>query len=244
MKEYSLTTTKRRQFIDITAQVREAVVESRVREGLCVVYCPHTTAGITINEHADPDVVHDIDKTLERLVPRDGRYAHAEGNSDSHVKSSLFGPSLTVGSGEAVALFGPNGAGKTTLLREVARVLADAGITIDDDLDGSDARVTVRLDWDDRAFHGQALGTAGERVRLAGEAALDAVGRIVDGALDLELLAVATTDLGAASVALAQVRYGEDTVLIGSALQGEVDDRLAAVRAVMDAVNRKLETIL
>lgn len=117
-------------------------------------------------------------------------------------------------------------------------------VSIEDDLDHDDARVTVRLDWADRSYHGHAVGTAGERVRLAGEAALDAVGHIVAGALDLELLAVATTDLGAASVALAQVRYGADDVLVGSALQGEVDDRLAAVRAVMNAINRRLELTL
>lgn len=116
-------------------------------------------------------------------------------------------------------------------------------VSIEDDIDGGDARVTVRLDWAEKAYHGQAVGSAGERVRLAGEAALDAVTRIVGGVLDLELLAVATTDLGAASIALAQVRLDGDD-LVGSALQGEVDDRLAAVRAVMDAINRRLERVL
>jgi hypothetical protein len=117
-------------------------------------------------------------------------------------------------------------------------------VSIEDDVDGSDARVTVRLDWDQRSFHGQAVGTAGERVRLAGEAALDAVTHIVDGAIDLELLAVATTDLGTARVALAQVRYDGGDVLVGSALQAEADAPLAAVRAVMDAINRRLELVL
>ena len=117
-------------------------------------------------------------------------------------------------------------------------------VSIEDDIDGADARVTVRLDWAQRAWHGQAVGTSAERVRLAGEAALDAVSRIVDGTIDLELLAVATTDLGAALVALAQVRYDHGDVLVGSALQGETDGRLAAVRAVMDAINRRLELVL
>ena len=114
-------------------------------------------------------------------------------------------------------------------------------VSIEDDVDGPDARVTVTLDWAHRSWHGQAVGSADQRARLAGEAALDAVIRLSGDGLDLELLAIATTDLGAASVALAQVRFGDDDVLVGSALQGEVDARLAAVRAVLDAINRRLE---
>ncbi len=114
-------------------------------------------------------------------------------------------------------------------------------VSIEDDVDGTDARVTVTLDWDNRSWHGQAVGSSDQRPRLAGEAALDAVVHLTGEILDLELLAVATTDMGAASVALAQVRFGPDDVLVGSALQGEIDDRLAAVRAVMDAINRRLE---
>ncbi|MDP2623414.1 MAG: hypothetical protein Q8Q29_06420 [Actinomycetota bacterium] len=117
-------------------------------------------------------------------------------------------------------------------------------VSIEDDVDGDDARVTVTLEWASRSWHGQAVGAAGQRTRLAGEAALDAVVRLSGNGLDLELLAVATTDMGAASVALAQVRFGDDDVLVGSALQGETDDRLAAVRAVMDAINRRLERYL
>ncbi|MGB9691541.1 MAG: secondary thiamine-phosphate synthase enzyme YjbQ [Candidatus Sumerlaeaceae bacterium] len=96
MKEYTIRTTSRRQFVDITAQVREAVAASQVGEGICVVYCPHTTAGITINEHADPDVVQDLGMVLGRLVPHEDDYAHSEGNSDSHVQCSLIGPSQTL----------------------------------------------------------------------------------------------------------------------------------------------------
>lgn len=117
-------------------------------------------------------------------------------------------------------------------------------IGIEDDIDGTDARVTVTLDWDQRSWHGQAIGSADARPRLAGEAAIAAVTRLIDDQIDMELLAVATSDLGAAQIALAQVRYGDDEVLVGSALQGEADGRLAAVRAVMDAINRRLERIL
>lgn len=117
-------------------------------------------------------------------------------------------------------------------------------IGIEDDIDGEDARVTVTLDWEDQAYHGQAIGSSQTRTRLAGEAALEAVNLLTGDGVGLELLAVATTDLGAARVALAQVRYGTGEVLVGSALQGETDGRLAAVRAVMDAVNRRLELVL
>lgn len=117
-------------------------------------------------------------------------------------------------------------------------------IGIEDDVDGEDARVTVTLDWADRPWHGQAIGSAEARTRLAGEAALEAVTMLTGHTIPFELLAVATTDLGAARVALAQVRYGNGDVLVGSALQGEADGRLAAVRAVMDAINRRLELVL
>lgn len=110
-------------------------------------------------------------------------------------------------------------------------------------MDGNDARVTVTLDWAERSWHGQAVGPSETRNRLAGEAALDAVTRLTNQAIPLELLAVATTDLGAARVALAQVRY-EDDVLVGSALEPAEDEQLAAVRAVMDALNRRLERVL
>jgi len=117
-------------------------------------------------------------------------------------------------------------------------------VAIDDDVDGEDARVTVTLGWDDRAWHGQAVGSSHQRPRLAGEATLDAVKRLTDRAPNVELLALATIDLGAARVALAQIRYGPAEILVGSAVQGEIDDRLAAARAVMDAINRRLTAIL
>ena len=82
--------------MDITTQVQDVVKKSEVSEGICVVYVPHTTAGITINEGADPDVRRDILEQLERLVPRDGPYRHIEGNADAHIKASLLGSSVLI----------------------------------------------------------------------------------------------------------------------------------------------------
>ena len=89
-------TGTRIEMIDITSQVRGAVSASGVMDGLCVVYVPHTTAGITINEGADPAVCTDITRKLNELVPPNDRYRHMEGNADSHVKVSLMGSSVTV----------------------------------------------------------------------------------------------------------------------------------------------------
>lgn len=105
MTKFPVKTTARNQFVEITDRVREAVAASGVRAGLCVVYCPHTTAAITVNENADPDVVHDMLLYLNRTVPKDQPgFRHGEGNSDSHVKASLVGPSVTliVADGEVV----------------------------------------------------------------------------------------------------------------------------------------------
>lgn len=85
---------KRVQLIDITAEVRDCLGDTIA--GLAVVFVPHTTAGITINENADPSVPHDIMAGLERLVPVAGEYRHAEGNSDAHIKASLMGSSVSV----------------------------------------------------------------------------------------------------------------------------------------------------
>jgi len=82
--------------IDITAPVQEEVARSNVKSGLCVVWVPHTTAGITVNENADPSVRRDILATLERLVPTEGDFRHSEGNSDGHVKSTLCGSDVTL----------------------------------------------------------------------------------------------------------------------------------------------------
>jgi secondary thiamine-phosphate synthase enzyme len=82
--------------VDITASVQKMVSETGMSNGLCVVYVPHTTSGITINEGADPAVCADIIGKLNQLVPPDDGYAHMEGNSDSHIKSSLMGSSVTI----------------------------------------------------------------------------------------------------------------------------------------------------
>ena len=94
---FSVNTTRRCQMIDITDKVQSALEKSGVTDGQVTVYCPHTTAAITINENADPSVVHDILLTLDELFPRNRKgYRHSEGNSDSHVKSSLVGCSETI----------------------------------------------------------------------------------------------------------------------------------------------------
>jgi secondary thiamine-phosphate synthase enzyme len=96
MERLSIKTNKRIDLIDITGIVANALKKSKVTEGVCVVFCPHTTAGLTINENADPSVRKDIINALNKLVPETAGYSHSEGNSDSHIKSSLFGPSLSV----------------------------------------------------------------------------------------------------------------------------------------------------
>ena len=92
----SVRTSTREEFIDITARVAEAVREMNLHDGTVTVFVPHTTAGVTINENADPSVVHDMLYALDKAVPDDRRFQHAEGNSTAHVKSSLIGPSLQV----------------------------------------------------------------------------------------------------------------------------------------------------
>ncbi len=89
----SLNSKSRTELIDITGQVREAIRKSGVKDGVCLVFVPHTTAGITINEGADPSVKRDILTILNRLVPFEGDYHHAEGNSAAHIKASMVGSS-------------------------------------------------------------------------------------------------------------------------------------------------------
>jgi secondary thiamine-phosphate synthase enzyme len=96
METFSVKTSSRNDFKDITGQVASALAGAGVKEGACLVYVPHTTAGITINENADPSVRTDIMAALERLVPWEGPYRHAEGNSAAHVKASLVGFSVMV----------------------------------------------------------------------------------------------------------------------------------------------------
>ena len=96
MRRLSLSTTRREEFVDITAEVAAILREFGLTEGAVLVYSPHTTAGITINEGADPDVKRDMLAHLAKLVPHDQGFRHAEGNSDAHIKTSLMGPSQLV----------------------------------------------------------------------------------------------------------------------------------------------------
>ncbi|HWR97252.1 MAG TPA: secondary thiamine-phosphate synthase enzyme YjbQ [Candidatus Methanoperedens sp.] len=94
--DFGITTTERCQLVDITGEVRRAVGASGVRDGLCLVWCPHTTAGITVNENADPDVPADLLMGLARVVDARWPFRHGEGNSDAHLKSTLVGCERTL----------------------------------------------------------------------------------------------------------------------------------------------------
>jgi secondary thiamine-phosphate synthase enzyme len=91
-----VTTRQHTQMVDITAEVQRVVAGNGTQDGVALIFCPHTTAGLTINENADPSVCTDIMETLERMVPWRANYRHTEGNAAAHVKSSLVGHSLTV----------------------------------------------------------------------------------------------------------------------------------------------------
>lgn len=84
------------EFIDITEKIQEIINETGVKEGICYIYIPHTTAGVTINEGADPSVQRDITTALNRLIPLEGDYHHREGNADAHIKSTLIGVSQII----------------------------------------------------------------------------------------------------------------------------------------------------
>jgi len=94
--ELQVQTNNHTQFIDITSKVREIVRNSGIKKGICCIYVPHTTAGITINENADPDVVSDMLMELNKIIPFEDGYRHYEGNSAAHIKSSLMGFSQNV----------------------------------------------------------------------------------------------------------------------------------------------------
>jgi len=96
MRELKIGTKKRNEMIDITNDVQRVIDEENLKKGHVVVYVPHTTAGITINEGADPSVQRDIIETLKRLIPESGGYHHMEGNSDAHIKASILGSSVNV----------------------------------------------------------------------------------------------------------------------------------------------------
>jgi len=96
MEEISVSTHRKDEFIEITGLVQRAVEKSGLEEGTCFIYCPHTTAGLTINENADPSVVYDILTALDSLAPQGRGWTHAEGNAPAHIKASLVGNSLQV----------------------------------------------------------------------------------------------------------------------------------------------------
>ena len=96
MNELKVISKKRNEMIDITTDVQKLIEKENIQNGYVIVYIPHTTAGITINEGADSDVQKDIIETLNRLVPESGNYLHSEGNSDAHIKASILGSSITV----------------------------------------------------------------------------------------------------------------------------------------------------
>ena len=96
MTKFTVGTDTRCEMIDITDKIETLVRESGLRDGICHVFVPHTTAAVTINENADPDVPRDILDSLDRVVPLSNRYRHAEGNAAAHVKASLLGASQTV----------------------------------------------------------------------------------------------------------------------------------------------------
>jgi secondary thiamine-phosphate synthase enzyme len=96
LSEFSVRTGGQTDWINITPEVQKIVAASGVREGICVVFVPHTTAAVTINENADPDVPHDVNLALNMISPNRREFQHSEGNSAAHTKSSLVGPSLTL----------------------------------------------------------------------------------------------------------------------------------------------------
>lgn len=96
MESFSVKTSSKTEFEDITDRVSSIVAGSGVQDGLCVVYVPHTTAAVTINENADPSVEKDILKEVNKVIPFDDGYSHMEGNSAAHIKSTLVGESVTV----------------------------------------------------------------------------------------------------------------------------------------------------
>jgi len=96
VERLSIKTARRNEVVDITREVEEIVGGAKFSEGVCVLYVPHTTAAVTINENADPSVQRDILAHLSKLIPERGSYMHREGNSDAHIKAATLGPSVTL----------------------------------------------------------------------------------------------------------------------------------------------------
>ena len=95
-KRLNIKTSQGVQFINIDREVKEVIRDSGVKDGFCLIFVPHTTAAVTINENADPDVVRDLTKEINKIIPFNDSYSHMEGNSAAHIKSSVIGPSLTL----------------------------------------------------------------------------------------------------------------------------------------------------
>jgi len=96
LEEFRVKTPKREVLVNITSEINTIVRNTKINEGVCRIFVPHTTAGVTINENADPAVMKDIISYLNKLIPQKSGFSHMEGNSDAHIKSSLTGPSLDV----------------------------------------------------------------------------------------------------------------------------------------------------
>jgi len=96
LSSFNVRTGGQTDWINITGEVQKIVADSSVREGICVVFVPHTTAAVTINENADPDVPHDVNLALNTISPDRREFLHSEGNSAAHTKTSLVGPSITL----------------------------------------------------------------------------------------------------------------------------------------------------
>lgn len=95
MEKIIVKTTKRMEIVDLTSSILSIVHKSDIKDGICVVYCPHTTAAIAVNENADPTVKQDIINKIAEIIPQNASYKHLEKNSDAHIKNVLIGPSLT-----------------------------------------------------------------------------------------------------------------------------------------------------
>jgi secondary thiamine-phosphate synthase enzyme len=96
VKTINIKSSRRIEFIDITEKISSIIRQSGIVEGACIISTPHTTAALTINENSDPDVLRDILNKTGKLIPPDEGYSHSEGNSDAHIKSSLFSPALSI----------------------------------------------------------------------------------------------------------------------------------------------------
>lgn len=94
--EFNLTTSRRTQFVSISATVKDIITHNGWNDGVLTIFVPHTTAGVTINENADPDVARDMETFSDELIPQSRRFHHAEGNSDAHIKASFYGSSVQV----------------------------------------------------------------------------------------------------------------------------------------------------